>query len=64
MKDQGKVIKDFKKKIHNLKQPVVLKWLYRIGIFIFVVLFALGRTLTHNLHSDTTFDYEGEDKKE
>lgn len=46
LKYQGKIVKDFKKKIHNLKQPVVLKWLYRIGIFIFAVLFALSCTVS------------------
>ena len=38
----GKVIKDFKAKMHTMNQPIVLIWLYRLGIVFFLVLFGLS----------------------
>ncbi len=43
MKYHGKAIKDFKAKMHTMKEPVVLKWLFRFGFIIFFVLFGLSR---------------------
>ena len=43
LKYQGKVIKDFKAKMHTMTEPVVLRWLYRLGVLIFLVLFGLSR---------------------
>jgi len=53
---QSRFIKEFKAKIHEMKDPFFLKCLFYVGFFLFLVLLAMGivnYSLRKNIYSNT-----------